>query len=202
MADWHLEGTYLEACNCDAICPCRRIGGVSGGRSTYGECMGALSWRIGAGHADDVDLAGLDVVITCRYHDDEPGSPWRYILYLDEGADDAQYDALTAIFSGASGGSAMVNFPWAFKDSTLLDVCRAAISLSHEPRRGWFRVRDEVVVRVARAADQPESVSCIIPGHDSPGTEVVCDSLVLDNAAAQCEVVGRCGFETRFSYAG
>ncbi len=22
MADWNLEGTYFEACNCDVVCPC------------------------------------------------------------------------------------------------------------------------------------------------------------------------------------
>ena len=31
MSGWHLRGTTLEACNCDPICPCRRIDGVPGG---------------------------------------------------------------------------------------------------------------------------------------------------------------------------
>ena len=44
--DWELGGSYLEACNCDPICPCRAVGGVKGGRSTHGECLGALSWWI------------------------------------------------------------------------------------------------------------------------------------------------------------
>ena len=48
---WRVAGTYLESCNCDAICPCRRIGGVPGGRSTHGICLGALSWRIEDGWA-------------------------------------------------------------------------------------------------------------------------------------------------------
>ena len=38
MTDFDLTGTTLEACNCDPICPCRRIDGVPGGRSTHGEC--------------------------------------------------------------------------------------------------------------------------------------------------------------------
>ncbi len=32
---WRISGSYLEACNCEAICPCRRIGRRHGGRSTY-----------------------------------------------------------------------------------------------------------------------------------------------------------------------
>ena len=34
-----VAGIYLEACNCEAICPCRRIDGVAGGRSTHGVCF-------------------------------------------------------------------------------------------------------------------------------------------------------------------
>jgi hypothetical protein len=51
---WRNRGSYFESCNCDAICPCRRIDGVPGGRSTYGECLGVLSWVIEDGRADEV----------------------------------------------------------------------------------------------------------------------------------------------------
>ena len=81
---WRLSGTYLESCNCDVICPCRTIGGRRGGRSTYGVCLGALSWRIEDGRAGDLDLSQLNVVIASRYEDDVPGSPWDFYLYLDE----------------------------------------------------------------------------------------------------------------------
>ena len=56
---WRIRGTYFESCNCDAICPCRRIEGVAGGRSTHGVCMGVLSWLIEEGAADGIDLAGV-----------------------------------------------------------------------------------------------------------------------------------------------
>src|SRR4051794_17836991 len=49
---WWIRGTYFESCNCDAICPCRRIDGGGGGRSTHGVCMGVLSWLIEDGAAD------------------------------------------------------------------------------------------------------------------------------------------------------
>ena len=47
---YHIAGSYYEACNCDAVCPCRRQGEVPGGRSTYGDCDFLLSWRIMKGH--------------------------------------------------------------------------------------------------------------------------------------------------------
>ena len=83
---WRIAGSYFEACNCEAICPCRRIDGVPGGRSTHGICMGVLSWLIQTGHVDGVDLSGLAVAIALRYSDDEVGSPWTFVLYVDEEA--------------------------------------------------------------------------------------------------------------------
>src|SRR3954471_24619753 len=117
---WRIAGTYIEACNCDAICPCRRIGGRAGGRSTYGVCQGALSWAIEPGGAAEVDLSGLTGVLACRYDDDEPGSPCDFFLYLDERGDEEQRAALEAILTGAWGGDALVHFPWAFKPSRRL----------------------------------------------------------------------------------
>src|SRR3954462_13384188 len=108
---WRIAGTYIEACNCDAVCPCRRIGGRQGGRSTYGVCEGALSWAIEQGHAGDIDLSGLAAVLALRYSDDEPDSPWTYFLYVDERGDDAQRQALAAILTGGLGGSATEHFP-------------------------------------------------------------------------------------------
>lgn len=44
---WSIRGSYFESCNGDAICPCRTIDGVAGGRSTHGTCLGVLSWLAG-----------------------------------------------------------------------------------------------------------------------------------------------------------
>ena len=43
---WTVAGSYFEACNCEAICPCRRVGERAGGRSTYGICQFVLSWQV------------------------------------------------------------------------------------------------------------------------------------------------------------
>jgi hypothetical protein len=201
VTDWRIAGSYLEACNCEAICPCRRIGGVAGGRSTYGECLGALSWHVTDGRDGELDLSDLNIVLAIRYHDDEPGSPWRWVLYLDERASADQRAALEAIFTGRRGGSALDHFPWAWKDSDLLGVRVAKIEIDHTPRRGWFRAGDEVAVRVERAVEQ-STVSCVIPGHDRGGTEILAELLLLDTDAASCELRGRCGFEADFEYSG
>ena len=107
---WRVAGSYFEACNCDAVCPCRRVGKRRGGRSTYETCDFALSWRVLEGHADELELAGLSVALAGSYSDDEPGSPWRVVLYVEEDANPDQRGALAAIFLGRAGGTTFENF--------------------------------------------------------------------------------------------
>ena len=111
LLPWSIAGSYLEACNCEAICPCRRVGGRAGGRSTSGICEGALSWKVLDGRAGEIDLSGLGAIVACHYEDDEPGSPWTYYLYVDDRGDEHQQNALALIFTGALGGSVVRALP-------------------------------------------------------------------------------------------
>jgi hypothetical protein len=198
---WHIRGSYFESCNCDAICPCRRIDGVPGGRSTHGVCMGVLSWLIEDGAADGVDLSGLPVAMAITYYDDEPGSPWSWILYLDEQATDEQRAALEAIYTGRLGGDATKHFPWAWKDSHLVAVRPVAIDVDQTPRRQWLRVRNHVDVRIRDRYAGPETVTCVIPGHDRSGEELIAEQLTVDDELA-FRYSGVCGYGTTFDYAG
>ncbi len=199
---WHIRGTYFESCNCEAICPCRRIDGVPGGRSTYGECKGILSWVIEDGAAGDVALDGLSVALAVRYHDDEPGSPWSFVVYVPVGADGVQQSALVEIFTGARGGDALKHFPWAWKESVRLAVRPVEIEVSHERRRQWLRIGDHVSVRIRDAYAGPETVSCVIPGHDERGEELIADEVSVDDGPLRFELQGNCGYSARFDYAG
>lgn len=197
---WSLSGTYLESCNCEAICPCRRVGGRGGGRSTFGVCEGALSWAIERGHADDVDLAGLAAVLALRYDDDEPGSPWDFFLYLDDRADEPQRAALEAIFTGARGGTALAQFPWAFKPSRQLGVRAVPIEVDRSPRRRWFRAGEYVEVRVGEPVADQEPVTCVIPGHHRSGTEYLTEVLRVRDRPLAFELNGRCAYQSTFAY--
>jgi hypothetical protein len=199
---WHIRGSYFESCNCDAICPCRRIDGVQGGRSTHGICTGVLTWLIEEGEAGGTDLAGLPVALALRYSDDEPGSPWTWILYLDERAGEAQQEALESIFTGRLGGDALAHFPWAWKASELVGVRRAAIELDHSPRRQWLRIRDHVTVRIRDRYSGGEIVTCVIPGHERGGEELVADELRVDDAPLAFDYSGTCGYAATFAYSG
>ncbi len=197
---WRISGTYLEACNCEAICPCRRIGGRAGGRSTYGICLGSLSWQIETGAAGGEDLSGLRAVLANRYDDDEAGSPWSFVLYLDERADERQRAALEGIFLGRLGGTPEVQFPWVWKPSSVLAVRSVAIEIDHTPGRGWFRAGSQVNVKIREPFAKQETVTCVIPGHDRSGREVIAELLGVEDGPLEFELSGSCGYEATFDY--
>jgi hypothetical protein len=199
---WRIRGTYFESCNCDAICPCRRIDGVSGGRSTHGICLGVLSWLIEEGAANGTDLSGLPVAMAIRYSDDEPGSPWTWLLYLDARASGAQRAALEAIFTGGLGGDAVSHFPWAWKASELIAVRPVEIDVDHARRRQRLRIRDHISVRIRDRYAGEETVTCVIPGHDRAGEELVADELLVEDGPFAFSYRGVCGYGTTFDYAG
>jgi hypothetical protein len=182
------------------ICPCRRIDGKSGGRSTEGVCMGALSWRVQNGHAGDVDLSGLRVLLVCRYDDDEPGSPWSFVLYVDEQGDETQREALSQIFLGKLGGTPQEQFPWVWKDSDVLAVRAVSIEIDHTPGRGWFRTGGHVDVRIRAPFEEQATVTCVIPGHNRTGREVHAELIAVDDGELKFEFSDRCGYESDFQY--
>jgi hypothetical protein len=196
---WRVAGSYFEACNCDAVCPCRTLGERPGGRSTHGFCQFALSWWVKHGWADRISLDDCKVVLAGWYDDDEPGSPWRVILYIDEVASPAQRDALADIFLGRAGGTTVTNFAAAIR--TVHAVRRAQIDLSHEPRRWWIRADKFVTVTATEPFETHVPVACGIPGLDRPGTEVRSDTLVVQDRPLDWRLHERCGFATDFDYA-
>jgi hypothetical protein len=200
---WAVRGSYLESCNCDAICPCRRVDGVGGGRSSHGICLGALSWLIEEGHADGRPLDGLGVVLVLRYDDDEPASPWTVFLYVDERGDREQRTALEEIFLGRRGGDIEQHAPWIWKESHLLGVSPATIEIDHTPGRRWFRVRDRVEVRVAARVPGQGRVTCVIPGHDRRGEELTVEILhVAQQPPLEFDYRGVCAYASTFDYRG
>ncbi len=99
MAGWKVSGRYFEVCNCEAICPC-----IVFSPPTEGMCVAVLGWNIEAGQHDGTDLAGLKVAMLATAPGNMQDGNWRVALYTDAGADDAQGQALGAIFSGQAGG--------------------------------------------------------------------------------------------------
>ena len=202
IVSWEIEGDYFESCNCDAICPCRRVGDRQGGRSTHGICLGVLSWLVREGHADGVDLSGLAAALTIRYDDDEPGSPWSFVVHVDERGSDEQREALAAILTGRLGGEDVLRLPWVRKPSEQLDVRVGPIDLRVGADGHELRVGNAIELTATRPYETDERVSCAIPGHHVPGTEYYADRLAVHDEPFEWELAGNCAFVSTFSYSG
>jgi hypothetical protein len=172
------------------------VHGVPGGRSTHGECLGLLAWGIEAGSAGPLDLSGLNVALACRYHDDEAGSPWSIVLYVDESADAEQRGALEAIFLGRAGGSHVLRLPWIRKSRFVLDVRASRI----EFQNGSLRVEERASIRATRLVDDGEHVRCGIPGYDEPGQELLADELAVRDDPFDFAFEGNCAYRSTFHY--
>ena len=198
MIDWRLTGRYVEACNCEAICPCRQVGGRNGSRAHYQLCQFALAWTIDSGHFGDLDLAGLQTVMAGYWDEDEAGAPWHVRLYVDARADEPRRAALADIFLGRVGGTPTRNYTPAIRE--VYGVRPAHIEVAHERGLQRIRVGEEVTVLARATFASNEGVTCGIPGHDQPGEELEHETLKVEDGPLHFEFHGRCGFAAKFDY--
>ena len=102
MANWSIDGEYMETCNCAFLCPC--ITSNLAARPTEGDCKAALALRIDKGRKDGVDLAGLSFIVMMH----SPGAMGEgnitVGLVVDDRASDYQVAAITTIATGSAGG--------------------------------------------------------------------------------------------------
>ena len=99
MSHWNLSGTYFEACNCEAVCPC-----IVTSPPTQGECKALVAWHIDHGLFGDTRLDGLNIALAVHAPGTMVATKWRVAAYFDDKANAAQADALHAIFGGQAGG--------------------------------------------------------------------------------------------------
>ena len=99
MPQWNLNGSYFEACNCEAACPC-----LFTSPPTEGDCTALVAWHIDKGSYDDTSLDGLNVALAVHAPGTMVTTKWRVAAYFDDQASAAQNDALHAIFGGKAGG--------------------------------------------------------------------------------------------------
>jgi hypothetical protein len=199
--DWRVRGSYFEACNCNAICPCRSVRGKPGGSSSFGVCYGSLSWHIHEGHFGTTDLSDLRVVMSLRYHDDvQPTTLWEVVLYVDENADAAQRDALADIYLGRAGGTVANQYGPAIGD--VYAVRTARITVEHVAPRKRIDVVGYLTVEAEDPASEDGAVQCGIPGFDHPGMELYNDVLVSTDEVLRWEIRGkrRAAFASDFDY--
>ena len=98
---WNLTGSYIETCSCELMCPCN-LSFDHG--ATYDYCRVTLVFVIKQGDVDGTDIAGRTVAIIADTPKVMTDGNWRLGVFVDDGADDVQFDKLVKVFSGQLGG--------------------------------------------------------------------------------------------------
>ena len=96
---WRLEGTFLENCNCDMVCPCTTSAGTV--LADYDRCLVLQAFHVTNGEIEGVDVSGTSVVILRDTPPLMSEGNWRSGLIIDADASQEQADALQRVFSGA-----------------------------------------------------------------------------------------------------
>jgi hypothetical protein len=99
---WHLEGTYIENCNCDIVCPCAASGFAA--PADNDRCNAVFAWHIDSGEVDGMDVSDLSVVLVIDVPQKTWEGSWRVGMFMDERASEEQAQKLGGIFSGQMGG--------------------------------------------------------------------------------------------------
>lgn len=102
MASWHIEGQYMETCNCDFLCPC--ITSNLAARPTEGDCKAAIAMNIERGEKDGISLDGLAFIVMLHAPGAMAEGNMKVGVIVDDRADDAQAQAIAEIASGSAGG--------------------------------------------------------------------------------------------------
>jgi len=98
---WQINGSYMETCNCDYLCPCP-LTGLS--TTTHGFCLFAMAFNVERGSFDGLALDGRRFIVVGHTPGNMGAGNWSVGLIVDEETDSRQQEALAAIVSGEVGG--------------------------------------------------------------------------------------------------
>ncbi len=96
---YKLEGTLLEVCNCDILCPC-----WVGEDPDNGTCDSAMAWHVDQGSINGTDVSGHTVAVLVHIPGNVLKGNWKVAMFTDDKASEEQHQALTDVFTGKLGG--------------------------------------------------------------------------------------------------
>jgi hypothetical protein len=104
MSGYQLNGSLLEVCSCDVLCPC-----WIGEDPDQGTCDSVVAYHFDSGTINDVDVGGLTLVSVVNIPGNVLEGNWRQLVYLDDQASDEQAEAILNAFSGKLGGHSPIS---------------------------------------------------------------------------------------------
>jgi hypothetical protein len=95
-----LEGTLLEVCTCNILCPCW-VGEDPDGDGT---CDSVMAWHVDQGTVNGTTVTGRTVAVATHIPGNVLKGNWKVVLFVDDKASDEQNQALLDAWTGKLGG--------------------------------------------------------------------------------------------------
>jgi hypothetical protein len=137
---YQLEGSLLEVCTCNILCPCW-VGEDPDG----GICEGVLAWNFDQGSINGTDVAGRTFVILAHIPGNILEGNWRVVVYVDDGATDEQQQALLDVWTGKLGGPIA---DLAQLVGEVIAVEKVPITFAVEGAQGTLKIGDSVEAKL------------------------------------------------------
>ena len=135
---WNLEGSYVETCSCELMCPCNLS--LDHG-ATYDFCRVTLAFNIREGEIEGTDVGGLKVVAIAESPKVMTEGNWKLGVFVDEQASDEQAGKLVQAFGGQLGGPMGALAPLV---GEMRGVERARIDIDDDGLRHRVRAGDAI----------------------------------------------------------
>lgn len=198
--EWKLNGTYFEACNCEAACPC-----VFLSDPTEDDCTVLVAWHIDEGNFDGVRLDDLNVALAIHSPGNMVKVPWRAAVYFDDRATDSQKNALTEIFTGQAGGhpGRLVSHI-----GEVLGVSNLPMTYKAEGKRRSLQIAGVAKAEIEAMSQGQGGTDITIDNHPlciAPGYPVVVSknkNVTYQDHGLNWEFSGKNGFYSPFTYQG
>ena len=96
---YSLEGTILEVCNCNVLCPC-----WIGEDPDNGTCDAVIAYHFDKGTVNGTDVTGRTMALLAHVPGNILQGNWKVAVVVDDKASDAQQQALVDVWTGKLGG--------------------------------------------------------------------------------------------------
>jgi hypothetical protein len=96
---YQLEGSLLEVCTCNILCPCW-VGEDPDG----GTCEGLFAWRFDKGSVNGTDVSGRVFGWFAYIPGNILEGNWRIVVFVDDETTEEQQQALLDVWTGKLGG--------------------------------------------------------------------------------------------------
>ena len=133
---YQLEGSLLEVCNCETLCPC-----WIGDDPDNGYCQSVVAYNLVKGTINGIDVSGLTLIGVVHIPGNILEGNWKQAVLVDDRATDEQMDAMLQCFGGALGGPLA---DLAQLIGEVVAVERAPITHTIEDGAGTLKVGDKV----------------------------------------------------------